>query len=401
MSRKSPLPPPPAPYIAALSANALLSPDPARPVAWRLTCLTVACLALGACVTPPSRSGASTADAAGSPAATDADTHAHDHADASGPTPLTGSLSGDDVAGAGHDDEPPPSETGTSIIVSGRPVHVGVPVVTWQDPGGFDGHRETCFFSDAELPRSPATGCDTPRRYAERDLDPAKVDLVVLHYDVAWTSRNCFKVLHDLRGLSCHFLLDVDGTIYQTLDLALRARHAGGVNDRSVGVEIAHPGPLELTRNLSDRYTHETDAAGDPDGLVRFDLGPLAPGVRTPDFVVRPARPAPISGPIHGRTYTMYDYTQEQYRALGHLLAALARAFPDLRLDAPRGPDGAVATTTVDPSRLGPSAGAGVVGHFHVGGHKQDPGPAFDWERVLTAARALHDAPPTSPGRDD
>ena len=32
------------------------------------------------------------------------------------------------------------------------------------------------------------------------------------------------SVLQNERGLSCHFLLDNDGTIYQTLDLALMPR---------------------------------------------------------------------------------------------------------------------------------------------------------------------------------
>jgi len=36
----------------------------------------------------------------------------------------------------------------------------------------------------------------------------------------------CFKVLHDHRDLSVHFMLDLDGTIYQTLDLKERAWHA-------------------------------------------------------------------------------------------------------------------------------------------------------------------------------
>jgi len=320
-----------------------------------------ACAALAACASPSStRQGQ-----ASSPP--------------SSPTPAT--------SPSGHDDEPPPdSESrrdGVSIIVSGRAVHVGAPVVTWLDPDGYDAYRETCFFSARELPSSPATGCDTPLRYAERESDPSKVDLVVCHYDVAWTSRNCFKVLHDVRGLSCHFLLDVDGTIYQTLDLHDRARHAGGVNDRSIGIEIAHPGPLELTENLAARYT--TDPAT---GRVRFDLGAKQGDVRTPDFVVRPSRPTPIAGQVHGRAYTMFDYTDEQYESLGRLLAALARALPALRLEVPRDPAGAVVTTTVDPSLLGGASGPGVVGHFHVGGHKQDPGPAFDWERVLTSARA-------------
>lgn len=319
-----------------------------------------ACASLAACVSEPSRREPTAAPSTPTPA-----------------TPVAPTST--------HDDEPPPDSElrrdGQSIVVAGRPIRVGAPVVTWLDPGGYDGYRETCFFSDRELPSSPASGCDTPRRWAERDSDPSKVDLVVVHYDVAWTSRNCFKVLHDVRGLSCHFLLDVDGTIYQTLDLTHRARHAGGVNDRSVGIEIAHPGPLELTDGLAARYTTE------PDGRVRFDLGVRQGDLRNPDFVVRPARPTPIAGTIHGRAYSMFDYTDEQYESLSRLLAALSRALPAVRLEAPRDPSGDLVTTTVEPALLGGASGPGVVGHFHVGGHKQDPGPAFDWERVLTAAR--------------
>lgn len=337
------------------------------------------CAALLGCASPPTSRAPAPASSA-SPAGSSASPAASSAAPTAAPP-------------SGHTDEPPPGAEGRpdgrSIIVAGRPVRVGARVVTWLDPDGYDAYRETCFFSARELPSSPASGCDVPRRWAERDMDdPSKIDLVVVHYDVAWTSRNCFKVLHDLRGLSCHFLLDVDGTIYQTLDLRDRARHAGGVNDRSVGIEIAHPGPLELTQGLAARYTTDP-ATPDAPARVRFDLGARQGDV--PDFVVRPARPTPIAGAIHGRAYTMFDYTDEQYESLGRLLAALARALPAVRLDAPRDAAGAVITTTVDPATLGAlggPSGPGVVGHFHVGGHKQDPGPAFDWDRVLTSARA-------------
>ena len=92
-----------------------------------------------------------------------------------------------------------------------------------------------------QVPSSPAAGCDVPQRYATRAggrTAQETVDQVVLHYDAAGTSRRCFEILHDVRGLSCHLLLDVDGTVRQTLDLALRARHATVANDRSVGIEI-------------------------------------------------------------------------------------------------------------------------------------------------------------------
>ena len=35
-------------------------------------------------------------------------------------------------------------------------------------------------------------------------------------------SKGTFRVLHDERALSVHFMLDVDGTIYQTLDVKVR-----------------------------------------------------------------------------------------------------------------------------------------------------------------------------------
>jgi N-acetyl-anhydromuramyl-L-alanine amidase AmpD len=37
-------------------------------------------------------------------------------------------------------------------------------------------------------------------------------------------------------------MLDLDGTIYQTLDLKERASHATIANSRSIGIEIANMG---------------------------------------------------------------------------------------------------------------------------------------------------------------
>lgn len=299
---------------------------------------------------------------------------------------------------------------GEAVLLAGEELPIGAPVITYRHPQGYDGYLERCFFSDDLLPSSPAAGCDEPRRYSlRRHLPPAlaevvaakgftpelaavQIDQVVIHYDVAWTSRNCFKVLHDRRGLSCHFLLDVDGVLYQTLDLVERARHAGSANDRSIGIEIAHPGPLELTSGLADRYRR------DGDGVV-FDLGRLADDPHTPDFLVRPARPEPVRGVVQGRPYSQYDFTDAQYETLSRLLGALHRALPRIRLEVPRGVDGAIRNAVLDPAEL--DAFSGIVGHYHVSSHKQDPGPAFDWERLLKGARAAAAAPPGAPRTGD
>lgn len=63
----------------------------------------------------------------------------------------------------------------------------------------------------------------------------------VCHWDVCLSSESCFNVLVN-RGLSVHFLIDNDGTIYQTMDMNDVAYHAGSKtwNDLSLGVEISN-----------------------------------------------------------------------------------------------------------------------------------------------------------------
>jgi hypothetical protein len=63
----------------------------------------------------------------------------------------------------------------------------------------------------------------------------------VCHWDVCLSSQSCYKVLEN-RGLSVHFLIDNDGTIYQTMDMNDVAYHAGSRtwNNKSIGVEISN-----------------------------------------------------------------------------------------------------------------------------------------------------------------
>ena len=152
------------------------------------------------------------------------------------------------LAGCTPHNQPPHAgrilpRSGDEIVVCGQLVHTGAPVVTWMDPGGFDGYRVERRFApmaEADWAESSKAVKDlrTPNRYGLRrvsltpdQLDQVrgggwplpllqeKVDQFVLHYDVCGTSRQCFRILHDYRDLSVHFMLDLDGTIYQTLDL--------------------------------------------------------------------------------------------------------------------------------------------------------------------------------------
>ena len=68
-----------------------------------------------------------------------------------------------------------------------------------------------------------------------------KPKFFVNHWDVCLSSKSCSKIL-DKRGISVHFCIDNDGTIYQLLDTQHAAWQAGGRawNHSSIGVEISN-----------------------------------------------------------------------------------------------------------------------------------------------------------------
>ena len=293
----------------------------------------------------------------------------------------------------------PLERAGDEIVVCGQLFHTGAPVVLWLDPGGYDAYRAHCRFDPQRWePTRPVSSApvrygsfrrhlpdDLPRQVVEEGWTVERlarcVDLFVYHYDACGTSRRCFRVLHDIRGLSVHFMLDVDGTIYQTLDVKERAWHAGQANDRSVGVEIANIGAYAELARLEQWY------ARDEDGRWRLSFPDdfADAGWRTPDFVPRPARNEPIRGEINGRRLVQFDLTDAQYESLIKLTAALCRVLPGITPDYPRDADGRLLTRAMSADEL--AAYRGLLGHYHVTTRKVDPGPAFDWERVVAGVR--------------
>src|SRR5206468_368147 len=156
---------------------------------------------------------------------------------------------------------------GDEIVVCGQLFHTGAPVVLWMDAGGFDAYRTERRFApwkdasfeattqqSAEILKTtgkPPNFADltSPQRLDLRsavltdaeiekfrgggwDLKSLQdhVDQFVYHFDVAGTASQCFFILHDIRGLSVHFMLDIDGTIFQTCDLKERAWQATVAN---------------------------------------------------------------------------------------------------------------------------------------------------------------------------
>jgi N-acetylmuramoyl-L-alanine amidase len=254
----------------------------------------------------------------------------------------------------------PDRSPGSSIIVAGQPFEVGRPVVLWSDPQGFDGYQTTCIDQSGGC-------CDTEnKRYGVRNgvhtkqLDELQgiVSQFVLHFDGCVNSRSCFKSMHNRPrprggvgcGLSAHFMIDADGTIYQTLDLIERAYHAEEANTASIGVEICNRG--------------------------RVDRGewPKLPA----DYRTRPTRDIVVNGEHH----VAYEFRPEQYDSIIALTRVLLRIFPKIKPVVPEQPDGQLILDTLPD----PMAFAGILGHLHVDLQKQkwDPGP-LDFHRILRA----------------
>ena len=106
------------------------------------------------------------------------------------------------------------------IICNGKPQTINWPkVVLWDESEGFKSKTGTYYDYSGKKDR--------------------EVKMFVNHWDVCLSSQSCAKVLNN-RGISVHFLIDNDGTIYQMLDTQHGAWHAGSVNSCSIGVEITN-----------------------------------------------------------------------------------------------------------------------------------------------------------------
>jgi N-acetylmuramoyl-L-alanine amidase len=292
---------------------------------------------------------------------------------------------------------------GDEIMVCGQLYHTTTRVVLWTDPGGYDAYRvEPRFAPLAPAARAAAGNVMTSRvtRFGlrQKGLTPDEVEKVrgggwdlptlqrvvdqfVIHFDAAGTSKRCFQVLQDRRGLSVHFMLDLDGTIYQTLDAKESAWHATIANGRSIGIEVANIGAYPVDGPDPLAATYQSDASGRIFIAGTDASGPAGSGV------LRPNRNELVVGTIQGKRLKQYDFTPQQYEALAKLTATLCRLFPRIRPDYPREESGALMTHKLPDADY--ARYRGILGHYHVQTNKVDPGPAFQWEPFLKSTREL------------
>lgn len=297
---------------------------------------------------------------------------------------------------------------GDEIMVAGQLFRTGTPVVLWTDPGGYDAYRvdkrfakfderEFSGWSEEEQKKDPQRYNIRSHNMTPEEIEAVRgggweleklqdvIDQFVIHYDVCGTSRRCFDVLHDRRHLSVQFMLDVDGTIYQTLDVKERAWHATHANSRSIGIEIANMGAYAESEDKPWERWYATDEDGQT--YITIPSEADRKSIRTPNFIGRPSRNEPVVGEMQGKLREQYDLTDEQYDALIKLTAALHKVLPKIELQVPRDENGEVLTHVVP--RDVQDNFHGLIGHHHVQANKSDPGPAFDWDRVIDGAKKI------------
>ncbi len=242
-----------------------------------------------------------------------------------------------------------------SIVVCGKKFDIGSRVILWDEPNGFNGYdtSKNAFKSKGKIVEVSG------KRYSKRKLvtnvsfEQLKktVTQFFLHHDGLYRARDTFNVLHNQRRLSVHFLLDDDGTIYQTLDLKEKAWHGGKNNAKSVGIEIA-------SRADSRRFPDAYDEAHQK----KYNVGP------------RKIRQDKVQGLIfHG-----YEYNDKQYSALTCLAIVLLQIFPNMGNDFPRTSSGKIIKSIIKK----PLKHSGFICHYNTSKSKWDP-TSFDHDRFL------------------
>ena len=89
------------------------------------------------------------------------------------------------------------------------------------------------------------------------DFRKEKVQFIILHYTETKNLDKAIELLTSkIRKVSCHFVIDTNGKIYNLVCESKRAWHAGksswrgleDINSRSIGIEIVNSGEKKLKK---------------------------------------------------------------------------------------------------------------------------------------------------------
>ena len=124
--------------------------------------------------------------------------------------------------------------------------------------------------------------------------------MIVLHYTAGgtWAStRAVFAAdtvnIGELPGTCAHYVVDKDGTVYQLVPTSVRCRHAIGLNDQAIGIEMVQEG------GTSRHVGRPADPRPARPGRRGARAGPQPPGpVRDPDDLRHRARDGQRGAPV-------------------------------------------------------------------------------------------------------
>ena len=193
-------------------------------------------------------------------------------------------------------------------------------------------------------------------RYPQYNDVKAVIKQFVIHHDGCMSAEMCFNVVQNERGLSVHFLLDNDGTIYQTIDLGLMAYHAADWNLYSIGIELCNFGDAKQRPAYYDHVTI-ADQKREKE-VVKINKNPLL----------------------------AFTYNKAQMQSLSALSRELLKLLPNLPAEYPQSSPGQQSWDTMPDANQQRERYAGYVGHYHLTAQKWDPGP-FDFKQFCTGLR--------------
>ena len=258
------------------------------------------------------------------------------------------------------------------IFIAGREKELppDIKVTTFRDPGGFsfyeridpfvsrvhtdpDGNQTEHVSTRRAEGFTPVLGGGGWEAGDPDGRDPMRalrqvVHAIVIHHDAAMSAADCFRILLQ-RGFSTHFMIDEDGHIYQAADAADETMHCSGMNRVAVGIDMNNPAP---------NFVNETKQE-----MAGRSISPVVE--------------------INGTQYQSYNYTEPQYKSLIALLEVLCTEL-NIERACPVDESGKVLNCVMAEE---PKEFHGIMGHWHAAAEKWDPGPGFDWERVIKELR--------------
>ncbi|MFA5048770.1 MAG: N-acetylmuramoyl-L-alanine amidase [Patescibacteria group bacterium] len=252
----------------------------------------------------------------------------------------------------------------TSIVVCGQKFNIGTKVVLWNETGGLNAYSEAPY--KMEDRKTGKVVVNSGKRYGARSLlkpNPTLEQLksmitqFFLHHTGNRTAESTFETLHLERKLSVTFILDDDGTIYQTLDVKEKAWHGGTNNPISIGIEICSRASASKFPDDYDEYHQQK-------------------------YHVLPRKKR--MDKVQGMMIWGYEYNDAQYAALIKLMAKIVEIFPKLaKADFPRTSSGRVIESLLSK----PLDHVGFICHYHTCKEKWDP-VCLDHQRVLDGIKA-------------